>query len=109
MEALPVKFREIILLCDVEEMSYQEIADTLAIPHRHRRRPDYHGETLCVDSLEQGSRCFAITCDAWQSKLEPYVDSELPEDELMDLEAHLRTCPTCAADALGRLQMKRMT
>lgn len=32
LEALPVKFREIILLCDVEEMSYQEIADTLAIP-----------------------------------------------------------------------------
>jgi RNA polymerase sigma-70 factor, ECF subfamily len=32
LEKLPVKFREIILLCDVEEMSYQEIADTLAIP-----------------------------------------------------------------------------
>jgi RNA polymerase sigma-70 factor, ECF subfamily len=29
---LPVHFREIILLCEVEEMSYQEIADTLAIP-----------------------------------------------------------------------------
>ncbi len=29
---LPVKFREVILLCDVEEMSYQEIAETLAIP-----------------------------------------------------------------------------
>jgi RNA polymerase sigma-70 factor, ECF subfamily len=32
LEELPVKFREIILLCDVEEMSYQEIAETLAIP-----------------------------------------------------------------------------
>jgi RNA polymerase sigma-70 factor, ECF subfamily len=32
LEELPVKFREIILLCDVEEMSYQEIADTLAVP-----------------------------------------------------------------------------
>jgi RNA polymerase sigma-70 factor (ECF subfamily) len=29
---LPVHFREILLLCEVEEMSYQEIADTLAIP-----------------------------------------------------------------------------
>jgi RNA polymerase sigma-70 factor, ECF subfamily len=29
---LPVKFREIILLCDVEEMSYHEIAETLGIP-----------------------------------------------------------------------------
>jgi RNA polymerase sigma-70 factor (ECF subfamily) len=29
---LPVPFREILLLCEVEEMSYQEIAETLAIP-----------------------------------------------------------------------------
>jgi RNA polymerase sigma-70 factor (ECF subfamily) len=29
---LPVHFREILLLCDVEEMSYQEIAETLSIP-----------------------------------------------------------------------------
>lgn len=32
LERIPVKFREIILLCDVEEMSYQEIADTLTVP-----------------------------------------------------------------------------
>jgi RNA polymerase sigma-70 factor (ECF subfamily) len=29
---LPVHFREILLLCEVEEMSYQEIAQTLSIP-----------------------------------------------------------------------------
>jgi RNA polymerase sigma-70 factor (ECF subfamily) len=29
---LPVPFREILLLCEVEEMSYQEIGETLAIP-----------------------------------------------------------------------------
>jgi len=29
---LPVHFREILLLCEVEEMSYQEIAETLGIP-----------------------------------------------------------------------------
>jgi len=32
LEELPVYFREILLLCEVEEMSYQEIAETLAIP-----------------------------------------------------------------------------
>ncbi len=32
LDKLPVKFREIILLCDVEEMSYHDIADTLAVP-----------------------------------------------------------------------------
>src|SRR5437868_4830718 len=29
---LPVHFREVLLLCEVEEMSYQEIAEALAIP-----------------------------------------------------------------------------
>jgi RNA polymerase sigma-70 factor, ECF subfamily len=32
LEELSVKFREIILLCDSEEMSYQEIGETLGIP-----------------------------------------------------------------------------
>lgn len=32
LEELPVHSREILLLCEVEEMSYQEIAETLAIP-----------------------------------------------------------------------------
>ncbi len=32
LERLPVLFREILLLCEVEEMSYQDIAETLAIP-----------------------------------------------------------------------------
>jgi RNA polymerase sigma-70 factor (ECF subfamily) len=32
LEQLPVGHREVLLLCEVEEMSYQEIAATLAVP-----------------------------------------------------------------------------
>jgi RNA polymerase sigma-70 factor (ECF subfamily) len=32
IEQLPVIFREVILLCDVEDASYQEIAEILSIP-----------------------------------------------------------------------------
>jgi RNA polymerase sigma-70 factor, ECF subfamily len=32
IDELPLHFREVLLLCEVEEMSYQEIADTLGIP-----------------------------------------------------------------------------
>jgi RNA polymerase sigma-70 factor (ECF subfamily) len=32
IERLPVQYREVILLCDVEEMKYQDIAETLSIP-----------------------------------------------------------------------------
>lgn len=45
LEQLPVIFREVLLLCDLEEMSYEEISQTVAIPigtvmsrlHRARR------------------------------------------------------------------------
>ena len=45
----------------------------------------------------------------WVPKLDLYVDGELSGGELTEVEAHLRACPTCAADALSRLQLKRMT
>jgi RNA polymerase sigma-70 factor (ECF subfamily) len=32
IDALPVHYREALLLCEVEEMSYQEIAEILSIP-----------------------------------------------------------------------------
>jgi RNA polymerase sigma-70 factor (ECF subfamily) len=32
IEELPLHFREVVLLCDVEEMSYREIAESLTIP-----------------------------------------------------------------------------
>jgi len=32
IDELPVHFREVLLLCEVEEMSYQEISETLAVP-----------------------------------------------------------------------------
>jgi RNA polymerase sigma-70 factor (ECF subfamily) len=32
LEELPIHFREILLLCENEEMSYQEISETLSIP-----------------------------------------------------------------------------
>ena len=32
LERLPVAYREVLLLCEFEEMSYQEISATLAIP-----------------------------------------------------------------------------
>jgi len=49
-----------------------------------------------------------MTC-GWVPKLDLYVDGELSGGELTEVEAHLRACPTCAADALRRLQLKRMT
>ena len=32
LEELPIAYREVILLCDVEEMKYKDIADVLSVP-----------------------------------------------------------------------------
>jgi anti-sigma factor RsiW len=45
--------------------------------------------------------------DAWTPKLDTYLDGELAAGEMRELDTHLRTCSTCAADVLNRLQLKR--
>jgi len=49
-----------------------------------------------------------MSCE-WQSKLDQYVDAELPTAEFASVEAHLRTCQSCAADAVTQARMKRLT
>ncbi len=45
--------------------------------------------------------------DHWTAKLDTYLDGELSANEMRDLDAHLRSCSSCAADVLSRLQTKR--
>ena len=46
-------------------------------------------------------------CEQWRGKLDSYVDGELDAAESNALGAHFRECAACAAEALGRVQMKR--
>lgn len=50
-----------------------------------------------------------MTCEEVRGKLASYVDSELQAGELAEVDAHLRGCASCAAGALGLLQMKLAT
>ena len=52
-------------------------------------------------SQEFGSQKFG------SEKLDTYLDGELPESEERAVREHLRSCSSCAADALDRMQMKR--
>jgi len=45
--------------------------------------------------------------DIWTEKLDLYLDGELAAAEMRALDAHVRACPSCAADVLSRVQMKR--
>ena len=48
-----------------------------------------------------------MVCESWKAKLDIYLDGELPSEELRAFDAHVHSCPSCAADALTRVQMKR--
>lgn len=50
-----------------------------------------------------------MNCEMWREQLDAYVDDSCAPEQLSGLEDHLRTCPSCAAEALGRLQLKRAT
>jgi anti-sigma factor RsiW len=48
-----------------------------------------------------------MVCESWRTKLDTCLDGELPEEETGTFDAHVRNCPSCSADALTRVQMKR--
>jgi anti-sigma factor RsiW len=48
-----------------------------------------------------------VVCESWKVKLDTYIDGELPEAEMRTFDAHVRSCPSCSADALTRVQIKR--
>jgi anti-sigma factor RsiW len=48
-----------------------------------------------------------MVCESWKAKLDTYLDGEVAEGEMRSFDAHIRSCLSCSADALTRVQMKR--
>ena len=48
-----------------------------------------------------------MVCEPWKAKLDTYLDGELPDEEMRSFDAHVRGCPSCSADALASVQLKR--
>ncbi len=48
-----------------------------------------------------------MACENCTEKLDTYLDGELSSYEARAMDEHLRGSPTCAADALRRVQLKR--
>lgn len=49
-----------------------------------------------------------MACENWMEQLDPYLDGELPENAARALGDHLRECSQCAAEALIKVQQKRI-
>ena len=48
-----------------------------------------------------------MACESGKAKLDAYADGELSGQEMRDFDQHVRSCASCSADALARVQMKR--
>lgn len=48
-----------------------------------------------------------MACESRRAKLDAYLDNELSSEEMRDFDAHVHSCPSCAVEALSRVQTKR--
>jgi anti-sigma factor RsiW len=48
-----------------------------------------------------------MVCESWKAELDTYLDGEIPKEAIRTFDAHVRNCPSCSADALTRVQMRR--
>lgn len=48
-----------------------------------------------------------MACEFWAGKIDLYLDGELTPPEAQELSVHMRSCASCAAEALDRVRLKR--
>ena len=48
-----------------------------------------------------------MVCEYWKEQLDTYLDAEVLAEKVRTFDAHVRSCSSCAGDALARVQMKR--
>jgi hypothetical protein len=97
---LPPKFREVVVLRELEQCFYKEIADIAQIPMA----------PSCPGSLERGSSCTPASPRLMHGgrrrmsevhlgdALHAYIDNELGVEQALEARAHLETCPRCRKD-----------
>jgi len=76
LRRLPLPYQEVILLCDVEDLSYKEAAEALAIPigtvmsRLHRGRAQLRAELVAADAVFVGRRPSGEEVGAPQERVE---------------------------------------
>lgn len=58
-------------------------------------------------AADTSGRPLAWRCASAKRALWPYIDRELLDEDVRDLEAHLTICPACALEYSRRLTLKR--
>ena len=94
LRALPEAFREAVVLRDVQELSYAEIAAALGDPSRHRDVAHPPGPRPAPGGAGREDE---LSCDP--ERVTGFVDGELDAEAAAAVAAHLETCAACRAQA----------
>ncbi len=98
--ALPQPFREAIVLRELNDLSYQEIAEVAGVPvgtvmsRLARARTDASLGMECRRRIDAMSD--AMNCPEAEILLHALLDGELDAGHTRDVEAHVASCPACA-------------
>lgn len=103
MAALPAEQREILLLRELEDMSYAELAVTLASTKAPsspawpaRAPPPFCITVTTPESIAMSDLQPPIAPHVTDDELSAYLDAELAAPARQQLAAHLSVCPHCA-------------
>ena len=117
MREIPAHHQEVILLCDVEEMTYKEIAAALDIPigtvmsrlHRGREllRTALARRGAGPAAMDQGSRAaLMMECRDVRELADSFLSEQLLVETNHELLRHLETCPVCRAEMADRRALR---
>jgi RNA polymerase sigma factor (sigma-70 family) len=93
---LPQAFREVIVLREVNDLSYREIADVTGVPVGTVMSRLRAGARAVARGVARGGEGL-MTCDEAEVMLHALIDDELDAGHARDVEAHAATCARCAA------------
>ena len=96
LERLPEEFREVIVLRELEDLSYKEIAAIAAVPIGTVMSRLARARKLLLHSLQQANmEPMTMDCTDVRGHLHSYLDQELEGSSVLELERHLDSCAAC--------------
>ena len=125
LDGIAAEFRSVVLLVDVEEFAYKEVAEILGDSDRDRDvapepRPSdaaqaARGRGAVVRNSKGRCRGYELMTvtnfDEWacrhaRTRLDSYIDSELLVETNLEMEHHFERCRDCAREAETRRELR---
>jgi len=107
LEELPVEFREVLVLREIEGLSYKEIATVADIPVGTVMSRLARARGACsMGWPARRTRSDEMSCQETRSLLHAFLDDELDLTHILDVQHHLDTCPACARELAAQRTLR---